>query len=379
MNLKSKLMVMFGIIAFMSCEKEDYKKEQIRNETVQYTLDNIPNISNPYSANLYVKNELDIDDEKINKQLLDIAIATRDFLKESPQNEFILKSANISSNSSMNLFDLVSNSNLKSANQGVAYTNLVSLLEKSDLTHASTNPFKSGEIEEYIPAIYVPNINNSDLSKQPIVCVGFEVDSDISGMEKYEGYIVGWYFDEEGSVHEILLNEKTAMSTSNPIYIINNSSIGFSYGKKPFLEKGGASIRTSTSQVIDQYKINYRYDRSNRSEYSYNIVYIYNGGGYQHGGYRTEIREIHKNDIGKMFYDDYNIWQISSIGNLYSINLVTFEYDWYASEKPVYSPGGIFVQCRMKYYNEYYQSFQVLMSDSYTTNGSKGYIKVKKQ
>lgn len=198
-------------------------------------------------------------------------------------------------------------------------------------------------------------------------------------MEDYEDYIVAWYSDGNGNFQEILINEETAMSTTHPIFIIDNAESFTETNKYSSNLKGQASTTGTIRQVIDQYKINYRYDKSRRSEYSYEIVYRYNGGGYSYGGYRTEIREIHKRDIGKMFYNDFDIWQIQHIENLSGINLVTFEYDWWASKKSVYSPGSIIVQCRMKYNNEYYQSFHIPINQSITTSSSKGYIKVKKQ
>ena len=142
-SLKISLIALTASILIFSCSKEEFLEiSEPKDETVQFILDNVPYISNPNNVSLYTENKEDVDDEKINKQLLDIAIATRDFLKESPQNQTVLKSANISANSSVNLYDLVSNSALKSSYQSAAYANLVTLLENVNLTHSSTNPFK---------------------------------------------------------------------------------------------------------------------------------------------------------------------------------------------------------------------------------------------
>lgn len=381
------LIYLSAFFLISSCSKEELTENQkTGSESIQYILDHVPSISNPYDVRLYTTNEENADDDTINDQLLEIAIATRIFLKESPQNQTVLKGAKASTRNTFNLFDLVSNSKLKYTNQSVSYKNLVSLLEKNALTYTSKNPLKSGELEVYKPAIYVPNAENADLSKQPIVGVGFEVNTNLSGMEKYEDYIVAWYYDNEGNLHEILLSEETSMNTSNPVFIIiadieTEETISENISE---IKLTKSAISTLSSQkIIDEYKINYRYDKSNKSEYSYEIAYIYNNGGYSFGGYRTEIAEIHKDDIGKVFTNDFEIWQINYISNLHSIAIVTYEYDWYASMKTVICPnpttGYIIFECRMSKSDEYYQRFSIQMSDNITTNYDKGYIKVKSQ
>lgn len=46
-------------------------------------------------------------------------------------------------------------------------------------------------------------------------------------------------------------------------------------------------------------------------------------------GNRTEIREINKSDLNKVFTDDFSIWQLDYYSNLNGVYVVTFEYDWY--------------------------------------------------
>lgn len=348
---KLNLIALAVIFSIFSCSKEELTENQEpENESVQYVLDNVPSIANPNDVSLYTFNEEDADDEKINLQLMDIAIATRDFLKETPQNQTVLKSAKVSASGSINLFDLVSNSNLKSSNQSAAYANLVSLLEKTDLTHASTNPLKSGEIEEYVPAIYVPNAENADLSKQPIVGVGFEVNADLPGMEEYEDYIVAWYYDEEGNLHEILLDEETAMNTTNPVFIINNAEDEAIKLKKSAITYQSNGIPTSNLKSVNsrtefhshEYKINHRYERSGKSEFCITAAHIDDNGNVysnlrkDNGTYNTwkKIADVDKNDIGKQ----KSHWEqfISTDVSPHSSNYTywnTYERDWYSSNK----------------------------------------------
>lgn len=110
---------------------------------------------------------MDADDENINAQLLDIAIAAREYFKKYSQNEIIMKQANLSSNKCFNLNELASINSLKSANE--KYLNLISAIKNADLKHTSTNPLKSGVIEEYVPAIHIVNLETADMNKQPLI------------------------------------------------------------------------------------------------------------------------------------------------------------------------------------------------------------------
>ncbi len=103
------------------------------------------------------------------------------------------------------------------------------------------------------------------------------------------------------------------------------------------------------------------------------------GGGRQESGYRTEIKEINKSDIGKTFTNDFNIWQISSISDLNGVYIVTFEYDWWASKKTIFWNTYTVCKCaRMKFEHEWYQKFYFSVTSGITvTNNSKGHIKIK--
>lgn len=198
-------------------------------------------------------------------------------------------------------------------------------------------------------------------------------------MEEYEGYIVGWYYDENDNLNEILINEEEAMNITHPVIIII-SDIQNNKNSSPENIQGtnNKSTKTTVTKTIDEYKINYRYDSSNRSEYSYSLTYVYKNGGIQHGGYREEIAEIHKNDIGVLFTNDFEIWQIAQMNDLFSVYFVTFEYDWFASMKNVYIDN-VAVRCRMTNPSDYYQCLSIIMTDQTTISSEKGYIKVKTQ
>jgi len=373
--LKVNLIFLVSLILTCSCNKEELTETVSKNETGQFVLDKVPYIVNPYDVSLYTKNEEDIDDEKINIQLLDIAIATRDFLKESPQTQTVLRKANTSANSSINLFDLVIKEPLKSSSQSSTYSKLVSLLKNADLKHSSTNPLKSGVIEEYIPAIYVPNAGIADMNKQPIVGVGFEINTELPGMEEYEDNIVAWYYDENDKLNEILLNEETAIHTTNPVFIICNAEEEFTELNKSAVQYQSTlpetSILKSTNKSLEyhscEYQINHRYENSGKSEFCICAAHIDENGTAHNtlikdnGTYTSwkKIADVDKDDIGDLL----SHWEqfISIDVTPHTTNYTfwnTFERDWYASAKNLgwATANGttIYIGGNLKYSNEWY-------------------------
>ena len=172
------------------------------------------------------------------------------------------------------------------------------------------------------------------------------------------------------SVRPIIIVNAASTNDETPIISVNNEFGSF---------KSTSNI-TTIKATIDEYKISERYDKSNRSEYSYELLYIYNNGGMQYGGDRTEIKEIHKSDINKLFTGDFEIWQLNYLSNVQWLGMVTFEYDWYASKKPVsllpYVNANI--ECRMKFYDEWYQILVFeLIEGTIVEKISKGSIKIK--
>lgn len=227
--------------------------------------------------------------------------------------------------------------------------------------------------------IYIPNIETSNPSLSPIIAVGSEIeDSDESDQ------ILGWFYNESGEKELVYLSEKIVLESLRPIFIINSFSSGQELSSQSTVSEFGnqKSISTfeSINATIDEYKISYRYETSNRSEYSYELGYIYTSGEFDYGGYREEIREIHKDDINKLFTTDFPIWQLNSFSNVKSLCIVTFEYDWYASLKPVSLLPFVnqYIGCRMKHNDEWYQVLCFELSAGTTAEkNTKGFLKVK--
>src|SRR5690606_33880319 len=197
----------------------------------------------------------------------------------------------------------------KSANE--KYLNLISAIKNADLKHTSTNPLKSGVIEEYVPEIHIVNLETADMNKQPLICPGFEVNSEIAGLENYEDYIVAWFYDENDSLNEILINEEIAMATSHPVFVIDNADQETMAIEKSALQANSTISLKSLALNYDirsfEYQINHRYEGSGKSEFcitaglineSGSTFYCLNNGA----DLWTEIAEVHKDYIGDPLY-----------------------------------------------------------------------------
>ena len=96
-------------------------------------------------------------------------------------------------------------------------------------------------------------------------------------MENYEDFIVAWYY-ENGQWIEFLLDEDTAMKTTNPVFIIDNAEKEIT---KRIKQNFDSSINisnnfrnTTTSFYSHRYKINKRYENSGRSDFYITGSYI---------------------------------------------------------------------------------------------------------
>jgi hypothetical protein len=144
---------------------------------------------------------------------------------------------------------------------------------------------------------------------------------------------------------------------------------------------GDLSGTTSLYPYITQYKIMHIYDNSSKAEYYQSVRHILDNGG-QTSDSDRKITKIKSSDIGVLFTGKKEAI-IPYFGQYAGDYVVTFEYDWYTSKKPVQVPGGptpgIYVDCRMKYSNEWYQRFYVNHGTQATITSSdkEGIIKVE--
>lgn len=241
--------------------------------------------------------------------------------------------------------------------------------------------------KQYEPIIYVPNKQTANFDLSPIIAIGAEIDytrSDLVG-----DVIVGWYYDDNNEKQIVYLDETISLNNERPVLIVTDGekfipSQSIKTGV-PVLKSGHQELGTP-APIIDEYKITHRYESRGKSDYNKRLIYTYENGGTQEG-VRDKIRSIHKDDIGRIFYDDYEIWEFGAISNLARGYVVTYERDWSKGKKVITWQDGLSWQCaRMSSSSEWYQKFWVdyenggspeLYPDSNGYVYSKGHVKIK--
>ncbi len=227
----------------------------------------------------------------------------------------------------------------------------------------------------YYPNIYVPNLATANLTKDPIVCIGAE----INGQDEILGYII----HKNGQITETHVGEQRVTNSQNPIIIFNNGTdhieTGFDAGFS------SQSIITPTVQGVDrryqwsEYKIypGYRYENIGASEVKYYVTFYQQNGspltgtGYGNTGQALLLLDhISANDVnnGTLFTSNQDVLG----ANLADINALNWKYmyvtvyenDWWVTRKNVQwqdwgnnvvNPSPPFLhKCRMKYSNEWY-------------------------
>jgi len=371
-----------------SLEKEISSRQQ--SDLITYRLDNIPIIPNTQNVERLLLNPDNRDDEKINLYLHKLSLATRDLIKDSGFNNTIINLARSSETSSANLLDLervapryynIINANLR------AY-GLTLRAIANDLTYRPVSPNpdypETAEIEEYLPSIFVPNLEYLSSNYQPLISPNIEIDGGRDG--RYEDNIVTWYFSEDGEIHEIILSEETSLQTRNPLFFLDNAvstlRIPQQRNARPMNPKSKTTNGTKSGSVLsfssNEHSIesqSYRYENGgfwNKSEFAINAYRIDPSGDvhwiYDPSGSKV-INKIKPNQIGTTRYkwshhaSNWEPWSNPWTPNAYqnNVNMVywnTYERDWNRSPKGLgtCSANGttIYLSGKRKYTSEWY-------------------------
>jgi len=385
---KIKILSLIGITLFLlnACNKETEFEQNVSGNqmlkfapVLDYSLDNIPTIAYNQDVENLLLNPDDRDDEKINNYLYQLSIATRDLIKDANFNRIIIEMALASPNQTANLLELeVEAPEYFNAINNRLSSKGLSLRALADgLTHAPVNPNpefpETAEIERYYPAIFIPNLDNVDNAKQPIISPNIEVDCRED--ESIEDNIIAWYFTKNGDLHEILLSEKTSLLTSNPLFLLDNASSKVKKNEVAILPPEEES-KTTTSFSSHEYSIEngYGYESwlGGKSEFcvqAYRIApngvvhWIYNSSGWK------EIAKVKRNDIGDLLYkwshhaSNWQPWSNPWTPNViqYGVNMVywnTYERDWNRSPKELgtctANGATIYLSGKRKYTSEWY-------------------------
>lgn len=389
-------------MAIVGCQKEQLESPtNLTSKKIEYRLNNIPIIENTQDVQILLTNPEDRDDEKINYHLYNLSIAVRELIKDKRFNATIIELAKKSPTQTANLLDLKTTAPqfYERINQNLAEIRNNDFRKSgsdysiefiaNDLTHTPVAPHpdypETAEIEEYVPAIFIPNLEQINSNLQPVISPNIEVNS--TEDESIDDNIVSWYYTQTGELNEIILSEETSLNTSNPLFLIDNAVTTLETKEnKDFvplnLERNSSNAKSSyakSSLSFSSYEHSiesnsYRYEpwTSGKSEFAVNayriepngtVHWIYNGNG------TKVISDIKKNQIGSIrnvwshHASDWKPWSNPWTPNVtqYGVNMVywnTFERDWNRSPKALgtCSANGttIYLAGRRKYDSEWY-------------------------
>ena len=251
---------------------------------------------------------------------------------------------------------------------------------------------------EYSSSIAFYNIDKCDKSKPPIIVFGLELGEDYEdpltdGKDQVAGIVLN-----EGKRDTLIISEAFADSIDNPIFIIANHSNPY-YISQEELEtvnndesdllssflKSTASVLLPCYRIFYTCRIDYRYDKSAKSEYCINYS-SFPEEGFQDADFATDgmnfqLYDVPKSAIGynlsltsetaltvkkEWVFQDYvsiNQWDSNVL-----IWGMTYEKDWYASWKhlTINVKGRNFtIRGRMSFGDEYYQIINAYVPQSY--------------
>lgn len=208
-------------INLVACEGQQTKKSS--NLEIEYRLDKIPLVKHTGSTQEAMKNPNDADEEKLNHQLFELALATKDLIKNQSFNDLVVKLAR-ESNVQTVYYSEIKREGLRfytMINEKLALKGMSIETITKNMTHRPILPNpefpETAKLEIYEPSIMVSNATIANSNLQALISPNVEFEHDSLDC------ILAWYFDKNGVQQETLLNETTATHTTNPIFILNHS------------------------------------------------------------------------------------------------------------------------------------------------------------
>jgi hypothetical protein len=232
---------------------------------------------------------------------------------------------------------------------------------------------------KYDLAYTVYNFENCDSNLTPIIAIGSSIEHN-----GQQDLIPAWEKDDGNRWTFILLSEKAANETKNPVLILNpieekiadeSLAVSKEMPKKPMTPDkrlGNSKAAGLTYKIkIDKEKINYKYENDGNAEFYVSWIIDAFGFGYSYEYERKKVCNIDikgwNSELGDLLGHDFWFYWKEKAGTTtsykhYAFNSdyktriigATYEHDWYASLKFV-SVSGHQVPIRAKYNHEYYQ------------------------
>lgn len=310
-----------------------------------------------------IKNPNDLEDEAINSSLFALASSITDLARHDEFKRIVVKEADKAKEKSLNLIEFVKkfpeyeteiNASLQSGYKTTGEG------EGETLNAIAGSMIYNGV--SYYPTLFVVNASGAHDDIPAVVAIGANVPN--PNGQGGKDYIAGWFLDTTGINQPIMLDEYTAHSTPHPVIIL---SMGSDFTDvlptdNAYVEVssilGAGEIKGNGNLFINQYEVLCQYD-NNASEYKYCYAQT-TTNNVTSCCWGDNIGLVEKNDVAATF-DNKLIDVFLSPLDLKGVSVVTYENDWYASNKTLCWPsamsatGDVCVDYRAKYQHEWYQ------------------------
>lgn len=292
----------------------------------------------------------DLEEEQINKQMLQIAqqLAT---LPHNPEfNRYIFEQAKTNSRHVVSIEDIVQRFGLT---EKVWWHGNLSIAPNTIETRSEEpcNLVHEGEI--YSPEIYVPNIEVAQVDSNPIFSPGLQSLCPECGSDDD---VLAWIVGEQNDTSTININESTAMTIANPLFVVSLHFCGYVEGydgrdEEQIISSDGDSgsigaIDTRMVSVFDinRFQINPDFEgwADGDSEFYITASRIKSSGISEtilkEGNHTTltkKIADVEDDALGTLIVLNPLV-QFSNIVEPFGTNPIffnTYERDWYASPK----------------------------------------------
>lgn len=309
----------------LSCQQDELNDKDVlvddsfRTLAVQNISDLVAHVENP---------ELRAIDEIV----LDLSIALQDELEDKDLRNSVYSQARKYDQKTAFILDILNKQNISQRNAKL-----------NQLLSSAANMQYEGE--SYSANLYIPNLEQADLEKTPIISPAYE-------LEDTDDCIAAYRKDSKsGTWYLIMLSEEEALSTDEPIMVVSQSTEKTKeiIKKNLFLPKTKSNFediifnerQAATSYYTNNFTIYGRHESSGRSEVAICQVTYQNTGFIEsRGSNEFKFAEVRKRNIGdnrssRAYITDDRYTrhgQYGQTGSFTAFNM--FERDWHHGSKP---------------------------------------------
>ncbi len=363
--MKKKFLTIVAVTTLIvSCNKQKNVVEPQSSINTQATVGTLTSARVIPQGDMenYVKDATDPQNERINYALYNYMVGMRKVFEADAS--FLPLALNLAKQTPMNAINLhefichtaicktIFNGELcaKYPEKGTAYDHCIKLLEEMDYKYLQYNK------DSYEPAMYIINANTADLTQGYYLALGTEA---YNADEKHD-YIAAWHILKNGTTRLELLNEQQAKKSSEPVLIFNPIAVDKYYipaGENPttyhppiytppILDKDvfippapPAGNNFVPYQVKHEFlSITQHFEQYGPSEVRISSA-ITNSVGAFVGGI---LNNSPLTDVPSNYVDCGCTWPVNkpffnAINYNNVMHMITFEYDWFATKRTVWT------------------------------------------